>query len=123
MNWFLMALKKYAQFTGRSQRSEFWFFMLFFTILLIVLSIFDNMVFGGADGTPGTPILTLLACAGLLVPSIAVAIRRLHDTERSGWWYLIQLVPIVGPIMLIVFCAQDSKAGANAYGPNPKGVA
>ena len=118
-----MALKKYAQFTGRSQRSEFWFFMLFFMILLIVLSIVDKMAFGGEDGAPGMPILTLLACAALLVPSIAVAIRRLHDTGRSGWWYLIQLVPVVGPIILIVFCAQDSKAGANAYGPNPKGVA
>ena len=118
-----MALKKYAQFSGRSQRSEFWFFMLFLVIILIVLTFVDKMVFGGADGEPGMPILTLVACLALLVPSISVAVRRLHDTERSGWWYFIQLVPIVGPIMLIVFCAQDSKAGANAYGPNPKGVA
>ncbi len=123
MNWFLMALKKYATFSGRSQRSEYWFFMLFFVIILIVLSVLDGMLFKGAEGAPGMPILTLVGVATLLVPSIAVGVRRLHDTDRSGWWVFIQLVPVVGPILLIVFCAQDSKPGENRFGPNPKGIA
>ena len=123
MNWSLMALKKYATFSGRSQRSEYWYFMLFFVIGLVVASVIDGMLFAGGDAdAAGLPWLTILFLVGTILPGLAVAIRRLHDTDRSGWWYLIQLVPLVGPILLIVYCAQDSKPGANRFGANPKGV-
>ena len=123
MNWFLMALKNYVGFSGRSRRSEYWSFTLFYLVLAIVLSVLDGIVFGGSVDGKGTPVLSGLFMLAMLLPSIAVGIRRLHDTDRSGWWLLIGLVPLVGFIVLIVFFVQDSKPGDNRFGPNPKGVA
>jgi uncharacterized membrane protein YhaH (DUF805 family) len=111
MSWFMQALKNYAAFEGRARRKEFWFFVLFFVIALIVASIIDRLI--------GLPILTIIVSLGLIIPSISVSVRRLHDTGRSGWWYLISLIPIVG-LVLIVFYVLDSKPETNAYGPSPK---
>ena len=118
MNWFLLALKKYAVFSGRSQRSEYWFFVLFYLIIYIVLAVLDGMVFKSGSQIG---ILSGVFSLAMIVPSIAVAARRLHDTDRSGWWQLLVLIPLIGVIVLIVFLAQDTKPGENKYGPSPKG--
>ena len=123
MNWFLMALKNYVGFSGRSRRSEYWYFTLFYLVIAIVLSVLDGILFGGSVDGKGTPVLSGLFMLAMLLPSIAVGIRRLHDTDRSGWWLLIGMIPILGAIVLIVFFVQDSKPGDNHFGPNPKGVA
>lgn len=111
MNWFMQALKNYAAFEGRARRKEFWFFMLFFIILSIIAAVIDGVI--------GLPILSIVVFLGLVLPSISVSIRRLHDTGRSGWWYLLSLIPIVGLVLIVFFCF-DSQAETNAYGPNPK---
>lgn len=113
MNWYLEVLKRYAVFTGRARRQEYWNYALFNIIVSIMLSIVDSVL-----DTSG--ILSGLYSLAVLIPSIAVSIRRLHDTNRSGWWLLIALVPIVGAITLLVFMVQDSHPGSNQYGPNPK---
>ena len=112
MNWFMEVLKKYAVFSGRARRKEYWFFVLFYVIISIVLGIIDAVI--------GTVILGALFGLALLVPSIAVTVRRLHDTGRTGWWVLIGFVPVVGWIVLLVFMFMDSQPGDNQYGPNPK---
>jgi uncharacterized membrane protein YhaH (DUF805 family) len=113
MNWYLEGLKKYAVFSGRSRRKAYWMFTLFNVIIAIALGIIEVLV-----GGPG--VLGILYSLAVLIPGIAVSVRRLHDTNRSGWWLLIGLVPLIGPIVLLVFVVQDSQAGANQYGPNPK---
>ena len=122
MEWFMKALKKYAVFQGRAQRKEYWYYILFFVLFAIVVSLVENAL-GLADPETGSGPLSLVYSLALLVPSIAVAVRRLHDTGRSGWWILIGLIPVVGAIVLIVFYVFDSEPGDNQYGPNPKGVA
>lgn len=122
MKWFLAALKKYADFSGRARRSEYWYFALFFILICIGLVFIDGLI-GTVRPEVGIGILTGLFILAMLVPSLAVTVRRLHDTDRSGWWYFIQLVPLVGPIVLFVFTVQDSQAGTNRFGPNPKAVA
>ncbi|ODU60157.1 MAG: hypothetical protein ABT02_07115 [Comamonadaceae bacterium SCN 68-20] len=119
MHWFLLALKKYATFSGRARRSEYWYFVLFYLIIFFALSIIDGIT-GSFSAASGMGFLGGLLTLGLLLPSIAVGVRRLHDTGRSGWWLLLAVIPIVGAIVLLVFFAQDSAAGDNAHGPNPK---
>jgi uncharacterized membrane protein YhaH (DUF805 family) len=119
MNWYLQALKKYADFSGRARRKEYWFFILFYLIILIVLMIIDGFV-GTQMGGAGVGILTCIYALGMLIPALAVTVRRLHDTGRSGWWILIQFVPLVGSIVLLIFLLIDSQPVQNAYGPSPK---
>lgn len=113
MDWYLTALKKYAVFSGRARRKEYWLFMLFNIIIAIVLGIVE-----GLSGGPG--VLPSVYYLAVLIPAIAVGVRRLHDTNRSGWWLLLGLIPIVGAIVLLVFFVQDSQADDNQYGPSPK---
>jgi uncharacterized membrane protein YhaH (DUF805 family) len=113
MNWYIEVLKKYAVFDGRAQRTEYWMFFLFNIIITIVLSLIDGLF--GISG-----VLSGIYGLAVLIPGIAVSIRRLHDTNRSGWWLLIGLVPVIGTIVLIVFMVQDSQPDANQYGSNPK---
>ncbi|MGF1661339.1 MAG: DUF805 domain-containing protein [Kineosporiaceae bacterium] len=116
-------LTKYAVFTGRARRSEYWWFALFLFLLQIVTSIVDNVAGTTVgEGVTGTGVITSLVGLALLLPSLGVQIRRLHDTGRSGWWVLIGLIPLVGAIVLIVFSVQDGHPGENAHGPNPKGL-
>ena len=116
MNYFLDVIQnKYAQFDGRATRSEYWYFVLFTTIAYIVAMVIDGLL---AGLTGGMPILTIIIMLGLLVPSIAVGIRRLHDIGKSGWWYLLALVPLIS-LVLIAFFVMDSKED-NIYGVNPK---
>ena len=119
MNWFMAVLRKYAVFEGRARRREYWFFVLFYILISVVLAVVDRML-GTYVEAYGMGALGALFCLGLLIPSIAVGVRRLHDTGRSGWWLLIGFIPLIGMIVLIVFFVLDSQPGTNAYGPNPK---
>jgi len=119
MNWYIEVLKKYAVFNGRAQRKEYWYFFLFNFLIGIVLGIIDGMI-GSFSSATGMGLLGGLYSLAVLIPGIAVSIRRLHDTNHSGWWLLISLVPLVGFIILLVFMVQDSQPGENQYGPNPK---
>jgi len=111
---------KYADFNGRARRSEFWFFVLFSVIAGIVANILNAILHLPSSGT-GTTLLGSLLNLALLVPSLAVGARRLHDTGRSGWWLLLWFAIIVGWIVLLVFYIQDSQP-QNKYGPSPKAV-
>lgn len=113
MKWCLEPLRKYAVFSGRARRKEYWLFILIVGIITFLVGLID-----GLAGT--SPVLGLLYSLALIVPILAVMIRRLHDTGRSGWWWFIQIVPIIGSIIFLVFMVQDSQAGDNKYGPNPK---
>ncbi|MUG32923.1 MULTISPECIES: DUF805 domain-containing protein [Psychrobacter] len=133
MDWFLDVIKnKYAKFSGRARRKEYWMFQLFCYIflclifLLTAIGLYINNtgsfpVLGSILMGIGSIILTVFMF-GLIIPSLALTIRRLHDIGRSGWWILIVAIPYVGPIVLLVFCCLDSESGTNKYGPNPKGV-
>ena len=113
MNWYLEVLKKYVAFSGRARRTEYWMFSLFNFIALILLA--------GIDGVLGTtPLFYLVYALGVLLPSLAVSIRRLHDTNRSGWWLLISLIPLVGPIVLLVFLCLEGEKQDNRFGVDPK---
>jgi len=118
MEWATLPLKKYADFTGRARRKEYWMFVL----LVLVVSFVIGMV-EGVLGLTGTVAmygpLSLLFGLAILVPSIAVGVRRLHDTGRSGWWMLVGLIPIIGSIVLIVFFVLEGTRGPNEYGPDP----
>ncbi len=117
VEWYMLALRRYVDFAGRSRRREYWFFALGNVIIAIVLMLLERML-GMASG--GYGILTIIFELAILVPSLAVSIRRLHDTGRSGWWILIGFVPILGALVLLYFMLLDSEPGMNAYGPNPK---
>ena len=128
MQWYLKVLRQYADFSGRARRTEFWMFVLFNAIAGVILTILDNL-FGLATTTvvggmvvASTGILTGIYQLAVLIPSLAVGVRRLHDTGRSGWWLLIGLIPIVGPIVLIVFWATAGDLAPNQHGVNPKQV-
>jgi uncharacterized membrane protein YhaH (DUF805 family) len=103
---------KYATFSGRARPSEYWYFALFTTIFLVVLAAVEVII--GGNGA-----VSLLLWLALLLPGLAVTVRRLHDTGRSGWWILLWFVP-AGWLVLLVFHCFDSQPGDNVYGPNPK---
>jgi uncharacterized membrane protein YhaH (DUF805 family) len=119
LSWYLEVLRKYTVFEGRSRRSEYWYFTLFNILISIVLNIVDRGI-RTYDSKTTLGLLGTIYALAVLIPGIAVGIRRLHDTNRSGWWLLIAFIPLIGAIILIVFLAQDSDAGANQYGTNPK---
>nr|WP_205708769.1 DUF805 domain-containing protein [Kineococcus siccus] len=111
-------LSQYATFSGRARRSEFWFFTLFSVLVSIVATVIDAAI--GSDLGGGTGVVGLVVSLALLVPSLAVTWRRLHDTDRSGALALLALIPLVGAIILIVWQCQDSTPGANRFGASPK---
>lgn len=110
MEYFIRALQKYVEFSGRDTRRQYWMFALYWVLLAIVVSILGRML--------ETDVLSQIYSAVLLLPSLAIGARRLHDTGRSGWWQLIGLIPIIGTIVLIVFFVQESGPD-NEHGPNP----
>ena len=128
--YFLDIIKnKYMAFSGRASRSEYWYFALFYIIIALVLAIIDASIINPLLGihpvraTGSTGILSILFGMGLLLPSLAVAIRRLHDIGKSGWWILLAVIPLVnliGILVLVYFFIKDSQPGSNLYGPNPK---
>ena len=119
---------KYVTFSGRAARSEFWWFVLFVFATQIVLSWVDIALWGTTEVGPGsiagstdTPILSGLFGLATLLPMISVAVRRLHDRDKSGWWYWLGLIPLVGFIILIVWFATEGTRGANRFGADPLG--
>ncbi len=119
MNWYLEALKKYAVFDGRASRKEYWFFVLFNVLISMALAFIDRLT-GNIDPETGIGILGGLYAIGVMIPGMAVSVRRLHDTDRSGWWLLITFVPVIGAIVFFYFMVLDSSLESNEYGPSPK---
>lgn len=121
MNWYVSVLKKYAVFSGRARRKEYWMFALINTLISILLLVVDISI-GTFSRDLGLGLLNGLYGLAILVPAIAVGVRRLHDTGRTGWWVFLALIPCVGPIVLIVFMVMEGDPDSNAYGPSPKAV-
>lgn len=125
MEWMLMPLKRYADFEGRSRRKEYWMFTLGVILAAIVLIVLLALIggFGSADGSgPGGLMIGVLAIAylAILVPSIAVQVRRFHDQDKSGWFVLLNFIPYVGGIITFVFMCIEGTRGPNRFGPDPK---
>ena len=121
-NHYLHCFQNYATFSGRARRMEYWSFALFNAIFALVAAVLDNVLGIAAPEIGYGPIYGIYALAALL-PGIAVFVRRLHDTGRSGWYFFLSFIPIIGGILLLVWLFSDSKPGTNKWGPNPKEVA
>jgi len=130
VNWYVKVLKQYVDFSGRARRREYWMFILINVVIVIVLSLIDTLLgTGGFRATSGggsfyaansLGVLSGLYSLAVLLPSIAVTVRRLHDTDRTGWWILLGFIPIIGGIVLLVFYVLEGTRGPNRYGPDPK---
>jgi uncharacterized membrane protein YhaH (DUF805 family) len=118
MNWYLEVLQKYAVFEGRARRQEYWMFTLIGAMIPVALVLLAAALGASTENT--TTAIVGVYYLAILLPSLAVAVRRLHDTGRSGWWLFIAVVPLLGSLALLIFTLQDSEQGANQYGPNPK---
>ena len=119
MRWYFQALRKYAVFAGRGRRKEFWSFFLINLLIIFTLKATDILIGKFNHVSHLGPVSTTYELA-TLIPIVAASVRRLHDTNRSGWWYLIILIPLVGMIPLWICMAEDSQPDENRYGPNPK---
>jgi len=122
MKWFIKCLKQYADFSGRTRRKEFWRFTLFNVIIVFALMMIMTN-FMASNSSVLSVIGVVLYCGyvwPIIVPSLAICVRRLHDIGISGWWFLIGLIPIVGTILLLVWFFTDSQAGENKWGAYPK---
>ena len=108
MEYFFHGFRKYAEFAGRTPRKEYWMFMLFYTVIYMVLLIIDR--------TMGVFFFTAIFSVISLVPSISITARRLHDTDRSGWWLLLSLIPIIGTLVLLYFLVLRGTEGSNRFG-------
>ena len=117
MNWYLTVLKKYAEFSGRARRTEYWMFVLINVLICLALM---GLYFVTELGL--FAVLYSLYSLAILIPMLAVTVRRLHDTGRSGWWYFICFVPFVGGLILLVFTVLEGQSGPNEYGPDPKAI-
>jgi len=113
MNWYIETWKKYAVFAGRAGRKEYWYFVLFNLLANILLTIIAAI-----SSKAGGALLGIYTLA-VFLPGLASSVRRLHDTNRSGWWLLITLVPAIGPLVLLIFMVQGSQPNENQYGPVP----
>ncbi|AZS49622.1 DUF805 domain-containing protein [Entomomonas moraniae] len=124
MHWYLGVFKKYADFSGRARRMEYWMFNLFNIIILTVLFI---LMFAFVDGQTQQfttmsaifGIILVIYCLGTILPSIAVTVRRLHDTDRSGAWFFINFVPYIGGLVLLIFMCLNGTPGSNRFGEDP----
>lgn len=118
MNCFLQALQKYATFSGRARRSEYWYFFLMYLLIFVLLAIVDGIT-GSFSAKSGVGLLSGVFALAMLLPSLAVGVRRLHDIGRSGWWLLIAFVPLIGGIVLLLFAVKVGTPGDNEYGATP----
>jgi len=112
MDWYVEVLKKYVEFNGRARRKEYWMFFLINFVIALALGVVDAVL--------GFGLLGGLYALAVLLPSLAVTVRRLHDTGRTGWWILIGLIPLIGIIVILIFMVLEGQPGDNAYGPDPK---
>ena len=119
MNYYTQAFKNYAKFTGRSRRSEYWYFTLFNAIFVIVAMFLDNKL-GTTIGLLPYGYIYFAYFLVTIIPGLSVLVRRLHDVGKSGWMFLIILIPIIGGIWLLVLLATDSQTISNKWGDNPK---
>lgn len=119
MNYYTDVLKKYTVFDGRARRKEYWMFTLWNFIVSFAITIVFGFI-GAITNVHGLVVVTWLYGLAVLLPALGVAVRRLHDTGRTGWWLFIGFIPFVGAIVLLVFMVLDSNPGENKYGPNPK---
>jgi len=125
MRWMLLPLKRYAEFYGRSTRREFWCFLLLQVLLMfVVASVLPLLVLRENEGRAHIPWIVLpiaLASLGLVIPTIAVTVRRLHDQNLSGWLALLGLIPYVGVLLMLILACLRGTKGTNRHGPNPRG--
>ena len=121
MDWYFKVLNNYFVFSGRARRMEYWYFVLFNFLISFALFYVDSLS-GFMQQRYGIMIgpLSGLYSLAVLIPYLAVLVRRLHDTGRSAWWLLIYLLPFIGALVIFIFTLLDSEAGSNEYGPNPK---
>lgn len=119
MNWYLKVLKQYADFKGRARRKEYWMFTLFSTIISIAI-LFIGKIIDPQSSYQNPSILSNIYSIALFLPSLAVAVRRLHDIDKSGWYLLLIFLPLIGWIWLIVLLCKNGDEGTNEYGPDPK---
>ena len=120
MSWYLKCLRQYADTAGRARRKEFWMFVLFNLLIAVVLRLVDHaagLTFGRHGGQGFLHSFYTLI---VFIPGVAVAVRRLHDTGKSGWHLLFGLIPLLGAVVLLYWYAKEGDTGANAYGPDPK---
>lgn len=120
LDFAMMPLKRYTDFAGRSRRKEYWFFLLGVLAVTIILSILEGIL--GLSGMVGGVYgpLTVLFFLGIIVPSIAVQVRRFHDQDKSGWFVLLSLIPFIGGLIVLVFMFLEGTKGPNRFGPDPK---
>jgi uncharacterized membrane protein YhaH (DUF805 family) len=119
LQYFINPIKNhYFDFEGRARRRDYWFFVLIYFIVSIILSVIDAFTF---KLIVDFPVLVNIYYLALLLPSLGISVRRLHDISKSGWWVLINLIPLIGGIWFIILAATDSQKGSNQYGENPKG--
>lgn len=121
MNWYFHCLTKFAEFKGRAQRKEYWYFVLISIVIFVALNIVDHSI-GTVVSKSGIGLFSGFYSVVVFIPNIAVSIRRLHDTNRTGWWILVNFIPLIGLLILLVFFVLDSTPGDNRFGPNPKSV-
>lgn len=114
MNWYISVLKQYAVFSGRARRTEYWMFVLCNVIVMLLLDMVDKLIGGDNE------LISSIYSLAVLLPSLAVAARRLHDTDRSAWWLLLGLIPIIGTLVLIYFMVCNGQQGPNRFGDDPK---
>lgn len=128
MNWFIECItKNYANFSGRARRKEYWMYGLFYVLFMLILVIASAVICAMMEMNSleiNRVVIFIVICAylALLIPTLAVLVRRLHDINKSGWWCLISFVPYVGIIILFIFALLDSTPGRNQYGENPKNM-
>ena len=115
MQWYLEAIKNYANFKGRARRKEYWLFNLFNILIIGIL-----YLVGSAMDSVLLLVVLLIYYFFMLIPSLSVTVRRLHDIGYSGWMYLVNFIPLVGGIILLVLTCLDSETNDNKYGTNPK---
>jgi uncharacterized membrane protein YhaH (DUF805 family) len=131
MEWMIMPLKRYADFSGRSRRKEYWMFTLGLILVFIALFALFALIAGATAGTGssddvesvigGTGVIVfIVAYLAILIPSIAVQVRRMHDQDKSGWFVLLSLIPYIGGVIIFVFMCIEGTKGPNRFGPDPK---
>ena len=119
MKWYLRALKKYAVFSGRSSRKEYWMFELWNTLITFFFFIIFTVIVNANRDLSALALLPVLYPLATIVPSLAETVRRLHDTNRDGYWFFIGLVPLIGPFIMLSWMLKAGDPGDNRFGPSP----